>query len=108
MSSDLEETLLWQIKRAGVEVPIQEHRFHPVRRWRLDFAWPDRKFAVECEGATWAGGRHTRGSGFAKDCEKYNTAAVDGWLILRFTKDQIESGWALELIEKVLANRGKR
>jgi len=75
--------LLWQ--SINGEPYEDEHRFHPTRRWRFDFAWPSKKIAVEIEGGTWTGGRHTRGAGFQKDCEKYNAAAVLGWTVLRFT-----------------------
>jgi hypothetical protein len=40
-----------------------EHRFHPVRRWRFDAAFPARKVAVELDGGIFAAGRHTRGAG---------------------------------------------
>ena len=29
------------IERAGLPAPVAEFRFHPVRRWRLDYAWPE-------------------------------------------------------------------
>ena len=57
----------------------REFVFAAPRRWRFDFAWPDRLVAVEIEGAVFVQGRHTRGAGFVKDCEKYNTATVAGW-----------------------------
>lgn len=41
--------------------------------------------AVEIEGGVWTGGRHTSGSGFLGDMEKYNEAAAAGWRVLRFT-----------------------
>lgn len=87
----------------SVEIPpfTPEYRFHPVRKWRFDFAWPDQKVAVEYEGATWIAGRHTRGSGFAKDCEKYNTAATMGWRVLRFTAEMVKSGEAITTIQKM-------
>lgn len=31
---------------------VHEHRFHPDRMWRFDFAWPDRKVAIEFQGGT--------------------------------------------------------
>jgi len=73
----------------------REYRFHPPRRWRFDFAWTLQQIAVEIEGGTWAKSRHTTGSGFEKDCEKYNQAALDGWLVLRFTSSHIDSGYAI-------------
>lgn len=63
----------------GVEM-VREHRFHPVRLWRFDFAWPKAKLALELEGM----GRHQRYVGFREDAEKYNVALLAGWRILRF------------------------
>ena len=58
--------------------------------------------AVECEGGTFTRGRHTRGAGFEKDCEKYNAAVLAGWRVLRFTASMIDSGDAVEKIKKAL------
>ena len=55
------------------------------RKWRFDYAWPEHLVALEQEGGVWVGGRHTSGSGFLKDIEKYNAAAVRGWLVIRCT-----------------------
>ena len=71
-----------------------------LRDWRFDFAWPDRGLAVEVEGGTWSGGRHTRGGGFEGDCEKYNAAALLGWKVLRFTGGMVESGLAAATLER--------
>ena len=74
----------------GLAAPVLQHRFHKVRRWRFDFAWPDEMVAVEIEGGTFSGGRHSRGMGHHRDCEKYNTATVAGWKVLRFTSLHLE------------------
>lgn len=100
--SDLETILAQHIDLTGLPEPAREHRFHPERRWRFDFAWPHRKIAAEVEGATYANGRHTRGSGFAKDCEKYNAACLLGWRVFRFTGQQVKSGQAITTIETAL------
>jgi very-short-patch-repair endonuclease len=68
-----------------------EYRFHPTRRWRFDRALPELKIAVEIEGGTWSGGRHTRGAGYEGDCTKYNAAAVAGWAVLRFTSTMLDA-----------------
>lgn len=70
----------------GVEI-VKEYRFHPVRKWRFDYAIPDSKVAVEVDGAVWVGGRHNRPAGYIADMEKLNTAASMGWLVLRITTD---------------------
>ena len=83
----------------------REFRVTPDRRWRFDFAFPEFKVAVEVEGGTWSGGRHTTGAGFEKDCEKYNTAAIMGWLVLRVTGKQIKSGEAIQWLREALEAR---
>lgn len=98
--SALEESLAFQIRALRLPSPVREYRFHGSRKWRADFAWPECRLLVEVEGGTWTGGRHTRGAGFEKDVEKYNEAALDGWTVLRFTGRMIESGKAIQMIER--------
>jgi len=68
---------------------VPEFRFHPFRKWRFDYAQPLLKIALEVEGGVWSGGRHTRGSGFLGDIEKYNAATAAGWSIFRCTTDGV-------------------
>jgi hypothetical protein len=91
-----------QIALAKLPVPEREVRFHPSRKWRFDYGWRDRRLALEVEGAVWVQGRHTRGSGYVKDCEKYSEAAILGWRILRCTPQQVASGAALALVQRAL------
>jgi very-short-patch-repair endonuclease len=101
-SSELELLLEAQILTAGLPQPIKEYVFHPTRKWRTDFAYPDIKLAIEVEGGSWSGGRHTTGTGFEKDCEKYNEAAILGWTVIRVTSKMINSEdlVALEFVKK--------
>ena len=87
--------------------PEREYRFDPGRRWRFDYAFPDSKVAVEVDGGTYSGGRHTTGSGYAKDAEKMNAAIVDGWAVLRYTTAMIQAG-AIEQIQAVVKLRGEQ
>jgi very-short-patch-repair endonuclease len=84
----------------------REFQFLEGRRFRFDFAWPGHKIAVEVEGGTFVSGRHNRGLGMAKDMEKYNLAAIDGWAVLRVTPHQIRSGDALRWIKAAFDARG--
>jgi len=106
--SDLEDQLEFQMRAINLS-PEKEYRFHPVRKWRADFAFPDEKVLIECEGGVWGvgkkRGRHIRGEGFRNDCIKYNEAALCGYVVLRFTSDLISSGKALDMIEMVLLSR---
>lgn len=75
----------------GLPEPISEYRFHPVRKWRIDWAWPEIKLAIELEGGVWTShSRHTRGSGFVKDMEKYNAMTELGWHLLRYEPSRID------------------
>jgi very-short-patch-repair endonuclease len=91
-----------QVQLVGLPKPVAEFRFHPTRRWRFDYAWPDKSIAVEVDGAVWTGGRHTRGAGVEKDCEKYAEALLAGWRVLRVTTGQVKSGQALTWVERLL------
>lgn len=86
----------------GIPRPEPEHRFRPPRRWRFDYAWPDRRLALEVEGGVWTNGRHTRGSGFLRDVEKYNAAAVAGWRLIRTTPDELFTTTTVKLIRQAL------
>ena len=77
-----------------------EYRFHPIRRWKFDFAIPEKSIAIEVEGGVYSSGRHTRGSGFRKDTEKYNTATAMGWRVLRFATNDLMKSQTLDLIKQ--------
>ncbi|MFC3107414.1 hypothetical protein ACFOFO_05490 [Undibacterium arcticum] len=101
MKSAIEETFALHCKAYGL-TPEREFKFHPSRKWRFDFAWPDRKCAVELEGGIWTGGRHTRGSGVIGDMEKYNQAGALGWFVFRFDGGAVKRGEAIKFINEVL------
>lgn len=86
----------------GIEEPEKEYRFHPVRKWRFDYAWVDRRISVEIEGGIWSRGRHTRGGGFMGDLEKYNEATRLLWRIYRFTPQQLSKGTAQAYMKPIL------
>jgi hypothetical protein len=90
------------LQAAGLPPPIREYRFAPPRRWRFDLAWPSLRLALEIEGGTWTGGRHVRGKGYERDCEKYNAAALAGWTVLRATTAMLHDGRALALLQQAL------
>lgn len=89
-------------RRNSLPVPTPEHRFAPPRRWRFDWCWMAEKVVLEVEGAVWANGRHTRGSGFLKDMEKYNAATLAGWRVLRTTPQTLKSRETLALLTAIL------
>ena len=104
----LEQKMLSQIKGAGISEPESEYPTG-FGKPRFDFAWPDIKLAIEVEGGTFIKGRHSRGTGYAKDAAKYNMAALNGWIVMRVTTDMIQSGDAIKFVLmafKVRLNNG--
>jgi len=97
-----EELLALQVAAAGLPAPEREYRFDRKRRWRFDFAWPGRMLALEVEGGLWGRGRHTRPRGFSADAEKYNSAALAGWTVLRVTPEMVRSGEAVRMVGEAL------
>jgi len=73
----------WSLDRK-IEV-VKEHKFHPERKWRFDFAVPAKMIAIEYEGLNSERSGHTTLSGYTKDTEKYNAAQALGWKVIRFT-----------------------
>lgn len=85
-----------------IERPVPEHKFHPERKWRFDYAWLEQKVALEVEGGTFIQGRHSRGAGMGKDMEKYNTAAVMGWRIIRVVPAALCNTSTMNLLKSIL------
>lgn len=108
--SKAEEALALQLRAVGIEFE-REYRFHPTRRWRFDFAWPEKMVACEIEGVTHYGknrdgsmklGRHQTGKGMEADLEKYDEAMRLGWSIYRTSQAMVRQGRALETLEVLL------
>lgn len=103
--SYLEKALLLIIKTEKLDIGmVREFRFHPIRKWRFDFAWPEQKIAVEVQGGIWLGksGAHTSGKGRTRDIEKSNMAAKMGWRMLQIAPEHIKNGDALMWIKGIL------
>ena len=103
--NEFEAKLARELKTLKIKFE-QEFYFHPDRKWRADFHLIDKKILVEIEGGIWSGGRHTRGKGYLGDMEKYNAATMMGFQVIRFSTDQVESGHAIQQIEKIVGDLG--
>lgn len=86
--------------------PIPEFMFAKDinRKWRIDYYFEHngKKVALEVEGGVWTGGRHTRGSGFSKDMEKYNELAKHGIFLIRVVPSDLLSIATMDLIKGVI------
>lgn len=93
------------VQRHNIPTPVREYRFHPVRKWRFDFAWPVLKVAVEIDGATFYGGDHVRGKGYQRDCIKNNAAQLEGWVVLRADREMVGTNDFGVLVLQMLQKR---
>lgn len=89
-----------QLKVNGFEL-VEEYKFLTKRKFRFDYAIPKYKVAIEQEGGVYISGRHTRGSGYVKDMEKYNLASINNWLLLRYTPKQIRQN-PIKVIQEII------
>ena len=76
--NDFEERFRELTRRAGLPPPRAQYRF---ASYRLDFAWPELKVAVETDG--WS--THGRRRGFEDDRARDAALLALGWRVLRVT-----------------------
>ena len=99
---DREGKFLLMLRAKKLPRPVPEFRFHAVRKFRLDWAWPEHRVGLEVDGGVWTGGAHGRGTGIVRDQEKTNLAAGEGWRILRCTPAKLATVETVEHIERAL------
>ena len=90
---------LWAILRGPVLE--QEYRFHPIRKWRFDYACPAARIAIELNGGVWSGGRHVRGAGYLRDREKINAAQLMGWRVIELGTGAVTDANLEPIIEAI-------
>lgn len=88
------------VEGAGFGVPTPEFKFDADRKWRFDYAFPHVHVAVEVEGGAYSRGRHVRPLGFIADLEKYSEAAVQGWVVIRVTPQQLPTPETIALLHR--------
>lgn len=90
-----EDMLAAQLDEAGIAFE-REYRFVLDRRFRFDFRI-GLDLAVEIEG-----GVHGLKRQFRSDLDKHALALLYGWRVLRVSPEQVRSGAALGLVERLL------
>lgn len=97
--SRLETMFALQLRAIGAPPWVEQYvGAVPGRRYRLDFAWPEKKIAVECTGHV-----HRIKARFLADCERTCLLVLEGWRVLPASGDAIRSGSAVAWTAKLLA-----
>lgn len=95
--SELETMMAECIEAAGLPAPRRQ--FHPIdgRGFMLDFAWPEHKLGLECDGNV-----HRIKGRFKADQERRNLLTLAGWRVLTVNREHIVSGQAVEWLRLLL------
>lgn len=138
-SSSLERAFEFQLstRRDEIPKPASHYKFHPERKWEFDAAWPDYMLAVELDGGAHGrkivchncgvevravkkdgtpgkvvhtAGWHSRPARFTSDIKKMNEAQRLGWIVLRFTNEDVigDPFSMLNYLQSVLDSRQRR
>lgn len=103
--STLETRLLGLIEKGGLRPPHTQYRPPWLRRvnGRVDLAYPDQRVVVEGDSQKWHGTPET----FQLDRRRDNLAQLAGWIILRFTWEDItkKPSYVVATIREALSAR---
>ena len=96
--SRLEVLFAQQIAALELPPPVEQYvGAVPGRKYRIDFAWPAKKVAVEIQGMV-----HRIKGRFKADTEKMSLLVLHGWRVLPVSGDDVRSGraaaWTVTLL----------
>jgi very-short-patch-repair endonuclease len=95
--SEIEEQMAEQIWLCKLPEPVRQFQPFPQRKWKIDFAWPRYKLALEVDGAV-----HRIKSVFKSSFERGYWLMRADWRVLHVGGDQVRSGEAVTWIEQLL------
>ena len=105
--STLETLALDVIERAGLPLPSTQYRPPWLRRvnGRVDLAYIDEEIVVECDSMRW----HGTPESFQLDRQRDNLAQLAGWIVLRFTWEDITKRptYVIRTIRQALTRRSR-
>ena len=97
--SPIEALFAQQVEAAGLPKPERQFKGAvPGRKYRLDFCFPEQRVVVEVQGMA-----HRIKERFKADTEKMSLLAVNGWIVLPVSGDDVRSGRAVQWLATVLA-----
>jgi very-short-patch-repair endonuclease len=104
LGSPLERDFVRILRSGGLPHPVRQHsvQLRNEEIVYLDFAYPEYLVGVEADGYRWHAGRRS----WQADLDRQNRLAEVGWLLLRFTSDDLRRPqWIVEKIARTLAQR---
>lgn len=82
---------------------VRYSRSKRSKPYRLDFAHPLSCTGIEIQGAVYTRGRHVTGSGYERDCRKYNLAFAAHWTIFLLSASMAKDAFWHRLIASHIA-----
>ena len=96
------------LRLAGIRGYLRNATFIEGRRFQADFWFPRLRLALEVDGGVWMKqSGHTSGVGYTSDRVRDIEALLQGTLTVRYTSEQIRSGYAIETFKKIFEARAK-
>jgi very-short-patch-repair endonuclease len=93
VQSPIEAMLALHLYAEHMPLAQRQYRAIPDRNFRIDFAWPHLKFAVEVDGEV-----HRIKGRFHADLEKHALLVLAGWTLLRVGGREVRSGLAVRWV----------
>lgn len=105
------------LRKRGLPLPEPEYRFHPTRRFRADYCWPEKRVILEVQGGIFGRGAkcpccgrrrvgaHSSIKDQLRDIERTSEAAAEGFRIVYCVPDKLCSTETIARIERALNHR---
>lgn len=94
------------LREAGVSGYRRNATFIEGRRYQADFWFPKERIALEVDGGVFLPkSGHTSGVGYTSDRERDVEATLQGILTVRYTSEQVRSGYAISTFLRILRDR---
>ncbi len=97
------EVRIWRLLRSAGLRPVRQYSVrYDGRTYRLDFAWPALRVAVEADGFDAHGGR----GAFERDHARLAVLCAHGWRVVPVTWEQVTKrrAWVLDTIVRALTS----
>jgi very-short-patch-repair endonuclease len=103
LTTEIERRFDRLLKRSRLPMPARQH---PIGERSADFAYVDERIVIELDG----GDSHMRKEVFEDDRQRQNEFVINGWLVLRFTWDDVtkRSDRVVETIRYALEMRSRK